>query len=77
MNEYRALVERYGQKKTAAVEAKPSPEPLSSKNPTWNDLWLNWGLHGERPVTKHVSQLISQIFAFENLWKQPLTTVQQ
>jgi len=28
MNEYGALVERYGQKNTAAVEAKPFPEPL-------------------------------------------------
>ena len=28
MNEYGALVERYGQKKTAVVEAKPFPEPL-------------------------------------------------
>jgi hypothetical protein len=28
MNKYGALVERYGQKKTAAVKAKPFPEPL-------------------------------------------------
>jgi len=27
MNEYGALVERYGQKKIAAVKAKPFPEP--------------------------------------------------